>query len=83
MLVSALTGEGLGELTERIEREFERSLRRIELLIPYREGGRLAELHALAGDLEREETPEGVLVTARLRPSVAARYEPFARNGAR
>ena len=83
VLVSALTGEGLGELTERIEREFERSLRRIELLIPYREGGRLAELHALAGDLEREETPEGVLVTARLRPSVAARYEPFARNGAR
>ncbi len=59
VLVSALTGEGLGELTERIEREFERSLRRIELLIPYREGGRLAELHALAGDLERRGDPRG------------------------
>ena len=53
-------------------------LRPVELLIPYAEGGRLAELHELAGDLEREDTPEGVRVSARLRPAVAARFEPFA-----
>jgi GTP-binding protein HflX len=78
VLVSALTGEGLPALIERIEQEFARTLRRVELLIPYRDGGRLAELHELAGDLVREETPEGVRVTALLRPAVAARYEPFA-----
>ena len=38
----------------------------VELLVPYDEGGRLAELHALAGDLEREDTPDGVRVSARL-----------------
>ena len=62
MLVSALTGEGIAELVERIEDEFARRLREVELLIPYDEGGRLAELHELAGDLEREDTPEGVRV---------------------
>ena len=83
VLVSALTGEGLGELTERLEQEFARKLRAVELMIPYDEGGRLAELHHLAGDLEREETPQGVRVLARLPATVAARYEPFALNGRR
>ncbi len=81
VLSSALTGEGLPELTERIEDEFARTLRTVELMIPYDEGGRLAELHHLAGDLEREETPEGVRVLVRLPATVAARYEPFALNG--
>lgn len=81
ILVSAATGEGLPELTERIEEEFARTLRTVELMIPYDEGGRLAELHHLAGDLEREETPEGVRVLARLPATVAARYAPFALNG--
>ena len=57
VLVSALTGEGIDELGERIQQEFERSLADVELLLPYSEGARLAELHDLAGDLlEREDT---------------------------
>ena len=56
VLVSALSGEGLGELVERIEDEFAKRLREVELLIPYEEGGRLAELHEIAGDLKREDT---------------------------
>ncbi|HEX4010208.1 MAG TPA: GTPase HflX [Solirubrobacteraceae bacterium] len=78
LLVSAATGEGIPALIERIEVEFARRLSEVELLVPYGEGGRLAELHALAGDLEREDTPEGVRVSARLPPSIAARYAPFA-----
>jgi GTPase len=81
VLVSAVTGEGLPALIERIEDEFARSLREVELLIPYEDGGRLAELHQLAGDLEREETPDGVRVLARLPVTIAARYEPFALSG--
>ncbi|MHB1569867.1 MAG: GTPase HflX [Solirubrobacteraceae bacterium] len=77
-LVSAITGEGIPALIDRIADEFARRLVEVELLVPYEEGGRLAELHALAGDLEREDTPEGVHVTARLAPSVAARFAPFA-----
>jgi GTP-binding protein HflX len=77
VLVSALTGEGIPVLTDRIEEEFARTLEEYEFLFPFEEGGRVAELHELAGDLEREETPEGVRVVARLAPTVAARYSPF------
>jgi GTP-binding protein HflX len=78
LLVSATTGEGLPALVERIQAEFVRTLSEVELLVPYDEGARLAELHALAGDLEREDTPEGVRVVVRLPAGVAARYEPYA-----
>jgi GTP-binding protein HflX len=76
--VSSLTGEGLPELSEAIEHEFERRLRPVELLIPYSDGARLAELHELAGDLVREDTPDGVRVSARLPAPVAERFTKFA-----
>ena len=80
--VSAATGEGLGDLRAAVETEFARTLRPMDLLVPYREGGRLAELHDLAGALEREDTPEGARVRARVPAGVAARFERFAVNGA-
>jgi len=76
--VSALTGEGLHELTDVIEQEFARRLQAVELLIPYNEGARLAELHAIAGDLVREDTPEGVRVSVRLPAPVAERFSHYA-----
>ena len=78
VLISALSGEGIEALIARIEDEFAQTLSQVELLIPYDEGGRLAELHEIAGDLEREETAEGVRVTARLPATVAARYQAYA-----
>jgi GTP-binding protein HflX len=81
VLVSAQTRDGLEALSERIEAEFARTLQEVELLLPYEEGGRLAELHELAGDLLRDETPDGVRVVARLPSSVAARYARFALSG--
>jgi GTPase len=81
VLVSAASGEGIENLIERIESEFERRLTEVELLVPYRDGGRLAELHELAGDLEREDTPEGVRVSVRLPANIAARFAPFVLNG--
>jgi GTP-binding protein HflX len=84
VLVSAETGEGLEELADRISAHFHDALVRVELLLPYAEGARLAELHELAGDLEREDTAEGVRVVARLPAVVAERYERFAvPNGSR
>jgi GTP-binding protein HflX len=78
LLVSAASGEGIEALVDRVAVEFARRLSEIKLLVPYNEGGRLAELHELAGDLQREDTPDGVRVSVRLPPSVAARYAPFA-----
>jgi GTP-binding protein HflX len=77
LLVSGQTGEGIHALIERLQTVFEQRLAEVELLVPYVEGGRLAELHELAGDLEREDTPEGVRVLARLPAPLAARYAPF------
>jgi GTP-binding protein HflX len=79
--ISAETGEGLDALRDRIARAFEEALRPVELLLPYSEGGALAELHELAGDLEREDRAEGVVVKARIPTSLAHRFAGFARNG--
>jgi GTP-binding protein HflX len=78
VLVSAATGEGLAELGERIERELAHSLRRVDLLVPYADGGSLAELHEVAGDVSRENTPDGVRVNALVPAQVAARMARFA-----
>ncbi|HEU4657052.1 MAG TPA: GTPase HflX [Capillimicrobium sp.] len=75
--VSALTGEGLDELRERVGEEFRRTLRSVELLVPYADGGRLAELHDVAGDLERQDTPEGVRVRAEVPATVAERFAAY------
>ena len=81
LLVSAVTGEGIPALIERIQVEFARRLFDVELLVPYDEGGRLAELHELAGEVSREDTPEGVRVRALVPPRLAQRFERFAVNG--
>ena len=67
---------------ERIAAEFERTLRDVELLVPVlARAGLLSELHDVAGDMEREDTPEGVRVTARLPAVVAERFDRYAVNG--
>jgi GTP-binding protein HflX len=78
VLVSGHTGEGLAELGERVEAALQHSLRRVELLVPYAEGGSLAELHELAGEVSRQDTPEGVRVRALLPAQLAARFARFA-----
>jgi GTP-binding protein HflX len=81
VLISAQTGEGLEELRDRIEAAFEETLRPVELLVPYEEGGRLSELHELAGQLEREERDDGVLVRARVPASELHRFADLSTNG--
>jgi GTP-binding protein HflX len=80
--ISAATGEGLDELRDRIETAFDETLREVELLVPYSEGGSLSEIHELAGDLQRTEGAEGVLVRARIPAALAHRFERFSVNGA-
>ena len=80
--VSAATGEGLERLRGAIEAAFLRSLRPMELLVPYSDGARLSELHEVAGSLEREDTPAGVRVSARVPVGAAPRFERFAVDGA-
>jgi GTP-binding protein HflX len=65
--VSAVTGEGLEPLKVELAGRFEDRWERVRLLVPYADGARLAELYALGAPVEeREDTPDGVLVIARL-----------------
>ena len=58
-----------------------RDLTEVELLVPFDAGERLSELHELAGDLEREDREDGVLVRARLPAALAHRFADLAVNG--
>ena len=76
--VSALTGEGLEELKAELARRFDDRWERVRLLVPYADGGRLSELYALGTPIEeREDTPDGVLVIARLPRRDLPRFAPF------
>jgi GTPase len=75
--VSATSGEGLEELLDALEQAFEETLRPVELLIPYEEGGSLSELYEVAGRIERDERPEGVRVSARVPVALAHRFRDF------
>src|SRR5919112_1154051 len=79
--VSAVTGDGLDQLREAVEARFLATLRPMDLLLPYEEGGTLSELHDLAGELERTDTAEGVRVSARVPAAAAPRFERFSTNG--
>ena len=81
ILISAAAGEGIEALTELITEEFVRRTRSIDLLVPYAAGARLAELHDIAGDLDREDTADGVRVSVRLTRTTAARFADLAVNG--
>ena len=78
VLVSAQTGEGVALLRARIDEELSRGLHSVDLLVPYADGGSLAELHELAGEVTREDTPQGVRVHALLPAHLAERFERFA-----
>ena len=81
ILVSALSGEGVEELRDRIEQAFEETLREVELLVPYSEGARLHELHEIAGELERTDRGDGVLVKARVPAAELHRFKDLSVNG--
>lgn len=81
--ISAETGEGIDELRDRIEAAFEERLEPVELLVPYSAGDRISELHEIAGDLERQDRPEGVLVKARIPSALTHRFAEFAVDGRR
>jgi len=80
--ISATTGEGLDELRARIAERFEDRFVPVELLVPYSEGGKLAELYALGPPIElRQDREDGVLIRARLPERDLPRFAPFVVEG--
>ena len=76
--VSARSGEGLDELRSRIAERFEHRFELVELLLPYSEGSKLAELYALGPPIEsRTDREDGVLIRARLPERDVRRFARF------
>jgi GTP-binding protein HflX len=76
--ISAVTGEGLDELRARIAQRFGDRFEDVRLLLPYEEGGKLAELYALGAPIEeRQDTEEGVYIRARLQRKDARRFASY------
>ena len=76
--VSAHTGEGLEELRAAIAAHFAERFEAVRLLLPYEDGGKLAELYELGAPIdERIDKPEGVFVRARLGHADLRRFAPF------
>jgi len=76
--VSAASGEGLNALRARVAEHFGARWEAVRLLVPYEEGSRLSELYGLGAPIEqREDTPEGVLVVARLPRRELQRFAPY------
>ncbi len=76
--VSALTGEGLDDLRLELAQRFDERWERVRMLVPYNEGAKLSELYALGTPIEeRTDTPDGVLLIARLPRRDLPRFAPF------
>jgi GTP-binding protein HflX len=78
LLMSARTGEGLEELRARIAERFAARFEDVRLFVPYDEGSALADLYGLGAPIEeRVDTPDGVLVRARLPRRDLRRFARF------
>jgi GTP-binding protein HflX len=76
--VSAQTGEGIEELKTLVADRFGGRWESVRLLIPYDQGARLSELYALGAPIEqREDTPSGVVLVARLPRNELPRFAPY------
>ncbi|MGB2954066.1 MAG: GTPase HflX [Gaiellaceae bacterium] len=76
--VSALTGEGLDELRHRMAAQFAERFEAVELLLPYEDGRKLAELYALGAPIERrDDRPDGIFVRAHLPRRELRRFAPY------
>ena len=75
--ISALVGEGLDALLDRIERDLPRPPVELRALIPYVREDLVARLHRDADVLDAERTDDGTIVHARVGEREAAALEPF------
>jgi len=79
VLVSALKREGLEDLQRRIKEFFDSRLISVELFFPYGDGRAISEIYRIGSEVELENTPEGVIVRARLPREETARFTKYSR----
>jgi GTP-binding protein HflX len=77
--ISALTGDGLDSLLERVEAELEAGMARLDVLIPY-EMGELVDLFHRSGTVEEEEhTESGTRIGGRIPRALVGHFRELRR----
>jgi len=80
VICSALTGEGLDALRERVAAEAARAAVTLTILLPYDRGDLVALAHEHTQIVSEEHTGEGTRMVVRASIQVAGRLEPFAEH---
>ncbi|MHB1361716.1 MAG: GTPase HflX [Thermoleophilia bacterium] len=79
IFVSARNGDGLRELQVRVKKFFDARLVSVELFFPYGDGRTIGDIYRVGAHVDLENTPEGVIVRARLPREYAGRFARFRR----
>jgi GTP-binding protein HflX len=77
VFISALNGAGMEELKRRIKEFFDSRMVAVELFFPYGDGRLIGDIYRVGTDVELENTPDGVIVKARLLEEDATRFARF------
>ena len=80
VVCSALTGEGLDGLREKVAAEAARQAITLTILVPYDRGDIVALAHEHAQVVTEEHCEEGTRLVVRAGPQAAGRLEPFAEH---
>jgi GTP-binding protein HflX len=78
VLVSALTGQGLPELLDVLEREVPHPETLVHVVLPYVEGALVSRVHSEGEVLVEEHLGEGTRLQARVGPALAAELSSYA-----
>lgn len=82
VIVSARTGEGIGELKQKIADTIPRPSLEVKLLIPYNHGEVISRLHAWDAEIKSTAfVSDGTFVTALVREDVAAELSDYVIDG--
>ncbi len=77
VFVSARTGEGIDELSRRVDAALPVPDQEVSVVIPYDQGQLVAELHERNRVLETEYVADGTRVRAFVTPEMLAKLDPF------
>jgi GTP-binding protein HflX len=78
VIVSAHTGQGIEELSSRIEAQLPRPQVEVRALIPYERGDLINRIHQAGEFVMMEHTDTGTLVVARVHPGLAGELAGYA-----
>jgi len=79
VLVSARTGEGIEGLLAAVDRQVQKGMVRVDLLLPYEQSGLESDLRERGHILEVEYRDEGIRVVAEVPEGIAGRFAKYRR----